>query len=199
MLPFRSGRAGIVSAFAAFLLVVLLSCAVIASDKKSSKSEAKKPGATTTPAPQKKPVRPKSEEGIKDVPIPEGHDAKGLTLPDYDLQGRLRGKLQAGVTRKLDAENVEFHGVRFTTFIPETEAPNLDITVDTAVFNLKTQILTSNVRSTVKRSDFEVSGDRMRFEMLTRQSTIEGNVKMIVHGKTRPSSEQEPTPQQQPQ
>jgi hypothetical protein len=199
MLPFRSGRAGIVSAFAAFSLVVLLSCAVIAADKKSSKSEAKKPAVTPTPAPQKKPARPKPEEGIKDVPIPEGHDAKGLTLPDYDLQGRLRGKLQAGVTRKLDAENVEFHGVRFTTFIPETEAPNLDITVDTAVFNLKTQVLTSNARSTVKRSDFEVSGDRMRFEMLTRQSTIEGNVKMIVHGKARTPSEQEPSQSPSPQ
>jgi len=197
MLPFRSGRAGIVSAFAAFSLVVLLSCAVIAADKKSSKSEAKKPAATATPSSQKKPARPKPGEGIKDVPIPEGHDARGLTLPDYDIQGRLRGKLQAGVTRRLDPENIEFHSVRFTTFIPETETPNLDITVDTAVFNLKTQILTSNVRSTVKRSDFEVSGDTMRFEMLTRQSTIEGNVKMIVHGKTRTPSEQEP--QKQPQ
>jgi Lipopolysaccharide-assembly, LptC-related len=196
MLPFRSGRAGIVSAVAAFSLLILLSCAVVAADKKSSRSEPKKSPATTTPASQKKPTRPKPEEGIKDVPIPEGHDARGLTLPDYDIQGRLRGKLQAGVTRRLDPENVEFHGVRFTTFIPETEAPNLDITVDTAVFNLKTQVLTSNVRSTVKRSDFEVSGDRMRFEMLTRQSTIEGNVKMIVHGKARTPSEQE---QQQPQ
>jgi len=196
MLPFRSGRAGIVSAFAAFSLVVSLSCAVIAADKKLSKSEAKKPAGTATPAPQKKAARPKPAEGIKDVPIPEGHDARGLILPEYDTQGRLRGKLQAGVTRRLDAENVEFHGVRFTTFIPETEAPNLDVTVDTAVFNLKTQVLTSNVRSTVKRSDFEVSGDRMRFEMLTRQSTIEGNVKMIVRGKERTPSEQEPQPQQ---
>jgi lipopolysaccharide export system protein LptC len=87
--------------------------------------------------------------------------------------------------------------VKFTTYIPETEAPNLDISVDTAVFNLKTQVLTSNVRSTVKRADFEVSGDHMRFEMLTRQSTIEGNVKMIVRGKMRTPGEEQP--QQQPQ
>ena len=196
MLPFRSGRAGIVSAFAAFSLVVSLSCVVIAAEKKSSKSEPKKQAATPTPAPHKKPARPKPEEGIKDVPIPEGHDARGLILPEYDTQGRLRGKLQAGVTRRLDPENVEFRGVKFTTFIPETGASNLDISVDTAVFNLKTQVLTSNVRSTVKRSDFEVSGDHMRFEMLTRQSTIEGNVKMIVHGKMRTPSEEQP---QQPQ
>src|SRR2546423_2585555 len=189
MLPFRSGRAGFISAVAAFSLVISLSCAVLAAEKKSSKSEGKKtptPAATVTPA---KKSRPKPEEGLKDVPITEGHDAKGLVLPDYDVQGRLRGKLQAGVTRRVDAENLEFQSVRFTTLIPETEAPNLDISVDKAVFNIKTQVLTSNVRSTVKRADFEVVGDSMRFEMLTRQSTLEGNVKMIVRGKARTPSE----------
>jgi len=190
MLPFRSGRAGFVSALAAFSLVILLCCVALGAEKKSSKSEGKK---TPTPAaiiaPPKK-SRPKPDEGIKDVPIPEGHDAKGLVLPEYDIQGRLRGKLQAGVTRRLDAQNVEFQGVKFTTYVPETETPNLDITVDKAVFNLKTQVLTSNVRATVKRSDFEISGDSMRFEMLTRQSTIEGNVKMIVRGKARTPNEQ---------
>jgi lipopolysaccharide export system protein LptC len=186
MLPFRSGRAGIVSAAAAFSLLVLLSCAVVAADKKVPKSDQK----TATPAANKKPSRPKPEEGIKDVPITEGHDAKGLVLPDFDTDGKLRGKLQAGVTRRLDTENIEFQGVKFTTFIPETEKPNLQISVDKAVFNLKTQVLTSNVRSTVKRDDFEVSGDTMRFEMVTRQSTLEGNVKMIVRGKARTPGEE---------
>jgi Lipopolysaccharide-assembly, LptC-related len=192
MLPFRSGRAGIVSALAAFSLVILLSGVVVAADKKSPKSGGKTPTPTAAPHPNKKPQRPKPEEGIKDVPITQGHDAKGLILPDFDIQGRLRGKLQAGVTRRLDDQNVEFQTVKFTTFIPETEKPNLDITVSTAVFNLKTQVLTSNARATVKRSDFEVSGDSMRFEMLTRQSTLEGNVKMIVRGKARTPGEQPP-------
>jgi hypothetical protein len=43
----------------------------------------------------------------------------------------------------------------------------------------------------VKREDFEVSGDTMRFEMVTRQSTLEGNVKMIVRGKARTPGEAE--------
>src|SRR5438477_7211845 len=170
MLPFRSGGAGFVSVLAAFSLVILLSCAVGAAEKKPSKSERKKPTQAATPTPTKK-TRPKPEEGLKDVPITEGHDAKGLVLPEYDIEGRLRGKLQAGVTRRLDAQNVEFQGVKFTTFFPETETPNLEIAVDKAEFNIKTQVLTSKVRSTVKRSDFEISGDSMQFEMLTRQST----------------------------
>jgi hypothetical protein len=186
MLPFRSGRAGIVGAVTAFLLPGLLTCGVVAAEKKGSKPETKSPTPVVT-APQKK-VRPKPEEGIKDVPITQGHDAKGLILPDFDILGHLRGRLEAGTTRRLDDQNIEFKGVKFVTYVPETETPNLQISVDTAVFNLKTQVLTSNVRSTVKRADFEVTGDSMRFEMLTRQSTLEGNVKMIVRGKTRPAA-----------
>ena len=187
MLPFRSGRAGIVSAVAALFVLILLSCAVGAADKKASKSDEKSPG----PVPIiKKPTRPKPEEGIKDVPITEGHDAKGLVLPDFDRLGRMRGKLQAGVTRRLDEEHIEFKGVKFTTFIPETEKPNLEISVDKAVLNLKTQVLTSDVRSTVKREDFEAAGDTMRFEMVSRLSTLEGNVKVVVRGKARTPGEE---------
>ncbi|HEY2139415.1 MAG TPA: hypothetical protein VGH00_04990 [Chthoniobacterales bacterium] len=185
MLPFRSGRAGIASAFTALLLLIFLTCAVFAAEKKAPKSQGKSPTPTPTAAPKKKVSRPKPEEGIKDVPITAGHDAKGLVVPDYDLQGRLRGKLQAGVTRRLDDQNIEFEGVKFTTFTPETQTPDLEISMNKSVFNLKTQLLTSNVRSTVKRSDFEVSGDSMKFEMLTRLGTLEGNVKMVVRGKAR--------------
>ena len=190
MLPFRSGRAGIISAASAFSLLVFLACAVVAAEKKAPKSETKSPTPAASAAPKKK-SRPKPEEGIKDVPITSGHDAKGLVLPDFDIQGRLRGKLQAGVTRRLDDQNIEFLGVKFTTFVPETETPDLEISMDKSVFNLKTQVLTSSVRSTVKRTDFEVTGDTMKFEMLTRQGTLEGNVKMVVRGKAR-TPEEEP-------
>lgn len=191
MLPFRSGRAGIVGARFAFFLVISVACAVMAADKKAPKSEGKT-GASATPSAPKKVSRPKPEEGIKDVPITQGHDAKGLVLPDFDFTGRLRGKLQAGVTRRLDHENVEFQGVKFTMFKPETEKPDLEITMNTSVFNIKTQVLTSNVPATVKRADFEVTGDTMKFEMLTRLGTLEGNVRMIVRGKARaPGNESE--------
>jgi hypothetical protein len=191
MLPFRSGRAGIVSAFSAFLLLIFLACVVAGADKKAPKSDAKSSAPSASATPKTKAARPKPEEGIKDVPIASGHDAKGLVLPDFDRNGRLRGKLSAGVTRRLDDQNIEFQAVKFTTFLPETETPDMEISMSTSVFNLKSQILTSNVRSTVKRSDFEAAGDSMKFEMVSRQGTLEGNVKMVVRGKAR-TPEDEP-------
>jgi len=187
MLPFRSGRAGISRALTAFLVLALLTCAVVAAEKKGPKPEV----TATIAAPLKK-ERPRPEEGVRNVPIATGHDAKGLVLPDFDLLGRLRGKLEAGVTKRLDEENIEFKGVKFTTFVPDTQTPDMEINMKTSVFNLKTQILTSEVRTTVKRSDFEIAGDTMKFEMISRQGTLAGNVKMIVRGKARaPGNEPE--------
>jgi hypothetical protein len=175
MLPFRSGRARS-SGASAFLLLALLNCAALAGEKTSPAETAVK---------SKPKARPKPEEGVINIPIATGHDAKGLVLPDFDLKGHLRGKLEAGVTKRLDDEHVEFRGVKFTTFIPETETPDLEIIMSTSVFNLKTQVLNSSERTTVKRSDFEIAGDKMEFEMLTRKSTLTGNVKMVVRGKGR--------------
>ncbi len=176
MLPFRSGRAGFSRASSAFLLLALFSCAALAGEKVAAPEVAAK---------SKPKARPKPEEGVTNIPIAAGHDAKGLVLPDFDLKGHLRGKLEAGVTKRLDDDRVEFKGVKYTTFTSEKETPDLEIIMTTSVFNLKTQVLTSSERTTVKRSDFEIAGDKMQFEMLTRKSTLAGNVKMVVHGKAR--------------
>jgi hypothetical protein len=174
MLPFRSGRAGFSGASSVFLFFILVTCAAFAAEKIA------KPEPTGKSKPK---ARPKAEEGVTNIPIATGHDARGLVLPDFDHLGRLRGKLEAGVTKRLDDERVEFSGVKFVTFAPETEKPDLEILMRTSVFNLKTQVLNSSERTTVKRSDFEIAGDTMQFEMLSRIGTLDGNVKMVVRGK----------------
>ena len=45
------------------------------------------------------------------------------------------------MTKRLDDENIEFQGVKFTTFLPDTQTPDLEIVMKTSVFNLKTQVL----------------------------------------------------------
>ncbi|HKP01996.1 MAG TPA: hypothetical protein VJU77_01420 [Chthoniobacterales bacterium] len=189
MLPFRSGRAGISSAACVFFVLALLTCAVLAAEKKGPKASSKAASPSPTAALAKKP-RPKPEEGMRDVPLATGHDAKGLVLPDFDLLGRMRGKLEAGVTKRLDEQNIEFEGVKFTTFMPETQAPDLEVITRTSTLNLKTQVLKSKERTVVKRADFEIVGDTMEFEMLTRQGTLAGNVKMVVRGKARTPREE---------
>ena len=140
-----------------------------------------------TPAPgpvSGSPTPSKSQEGLTNIPIAKGYDAKGLVLPQFDLKGRLRGKLEAGITTRLDDDRVQFKGVKYTTFT-EAEALDLEITMSSSIFNLKTQMLNSSERTTVKRADFEIAGDTMQFEMNSRKGVLEGNVKMVVRGKAR--------------
>jgi hypothetical protein len=172
MLPFRSGRTGFPGASSALFLVVLLSCAAFAAEKTKPGKAAAKP-ATPTPA------QPK--EGLTSVPLPVGRDARGLVLPIFDLLGHIRGRLEAGVAKRLDNENVQFQTVKFTTFTPE-ETPELEISVTDSIFNLKTQMLSSSERSTVKRADFEIVGDKMQFDLVARQGKLSGHVKMVIKG-----------------
>ena len=178
MLPFGRARAGFSGASFALLLVIVMTCVALAGSPSAT------PG-TEAKAKAKSKERPKGDEGLKDIPIATGYDAKGLVLPEFDHEGRLRGRLEAGITRRLDEERVEFKSVKFTTFTPETEKPDLEIVMSTSVFNLKTQVLNSSEKTTIKRADFEIVGDTMQFEMISRQGTLDGNVKMVVHGKTR--------------
>jgi hypothetical protein len=175
MLPFPSGRTRFSGASSALLFVIILSCVSLAGE----------PTPTRSPdGGAKHKERPKSEEGLTNIPIAKGYDAKGLVLPEFDRKGRLRGRLEAGVTRRLDDDHVQFNNVKYTTFT-ENEAQDMEIVMTTSILNLKTQILNSSERTTVKRADFEIAGDTMQFEMVSRTGVMEGNVKMVVRGKAR--------------
>src|ERR1700724_32995 len=93
------------------------------------------------------------EESLTNIPLPIGHEAKGLVLPDFDSDGHLRGKFEAGTARRLDQEHVRFNTLKITTFTPESK-PDLTIEMSESIFDLKTRILSSNDRTTVRRADF---------------------------------------------
>ena len=64
------------------------------------------------------------------------------------------------------------------------EKPDLEIDMTTSILDLKTRVLSSQERTTVKRADFELTGNSMEFNTSTREGTLVGDVKMIVHGRS---------------
>jgi len=44
--------------------------------------------------------------------LPVGHDAKGLVLPDFDVEGRLRGKFVAGSAKRVDENHIDFNDLK---------------------------------------------------------------------------------------
>jgi hypothetical protein len=42
------------------------------------------------------------EQSLTNIPLPIGHEAKGLVLPDFDLEGHLRGRFEARSHRRIE-------------------------------------------------------------------------------------------------
>lgn len=123
------------------------------------------------------------EPSLTNIPLPIGHEAKGLVLPDFDTEGRLRGKFEAGTAHRIDLEHVGFEDLKITTYTPQSEV-DLQINMHTSVLDLKTRILSSQERTTIKRSDFNIAGDSVQFDTNAKTGRLIGNVKMVITDKS---------------
>src|SRR3712207_6132873 len=109
MLPFRSGRFRATGASAlVFSFAVVCFAAAIA--------------GAQSPAPKERPARgegKKKAAAPAGIPLPIGQEAKGLVLPDFDADGKLRARFEAGTAKRIDADRIQFSALKMTTFTPE--------------------------------------------------------------------------------
>jgi hypothetical protein len=170
MLLFRSDRLHrwrtLASTLSIFLLAIL-SVPLLAKEKGRKKSPSPSPG--TSPG----------EQSLTNIPLPVGHEAKGLVLPDFDADGHLRAKFEAGTARRIDDEHVGFRSLKITTYTLEN-IPDLIIEMTDSVLDLKTRVLASKERTTIKRADFNIAGDSVEFDTNTSTGRLIGNVKMVI-------------------
>ena len=131
------------------------------------------------------------EQSLTNIPLPIGHEAKGLVLPDFDRDGHLRGKFEAGTAHRIDQEHIGFQHLKITTYTPEDQ-PDLKIDMSTSVLDLKTRILSSKERTTIQRADFNVAGDSVEFDTNSKTGRLIGNVKMVITDKSHLTAEPGP-------
>jgi hypothetical protein len=124
------------------------------------------------------------EQSLTNIPLPIGHEAKGLVLPDFDGEGHLRGKFEAGTAHRIDQQHIGFEHLKITTYTPEDQ-PDLKIDMSTSVLDLETRILSSKERTTIQRADFNIAGDSVQFDTNSRTGRLVGNVKMVITDKSR--------------
>src|SRR5215831_7090181 len=173
MLLFRNGPETI-RRWLVWSLLILLPVLISASPVSAqSKGHRKKQAGAATPS-----ISP-GEQTLANIPLPIGHEAKGLVLPDFDSEGHLRGRFEAGTARRIDEGHVSFEHLKITTYTPENQA-DLQIDMHTSVLDLKTRILSSQERTTIQRADFNIVGDSVRFDPNTKTGRLIGNVKMVI-------------------
>jgi hypothetical protein len=180
MLPSRSWRAGRYGAIASLLLIFLFGAAIDSAWAQKNRTKNPRKSPLASPAKSGSPA----EESLTNIPLPVGHDAKGLVLPDFDVEGHLRGRFVAGSARRIDEEQVSFTDLKITTFTEENQN-DLQVNLSTAIFNLKTKILSSKERGTVERADFNIVGDSLGFDTDKRTAHMVGHIKMVIKSNSK--------------
>ena len=126
--------------------------------------------------------KPKSDRKI-DIPIPVGHDAKGLRLPMRNEQGKLQFVLDVEKVRRVDQANVEMHNSVIQTYDDQTGARSAKIEMIDSVMNTETNVLTTHDPVIVSRDDFRLTGDSAVFNTKTRQGKVIKNVRLIIYNR----------------
>ena len=147
---------------------------VFAAKPKSRKNKHLSPTPSASPG----------EQNLTNIPLPVGHEAKGLVLPDFDVEGHLRGRFEAASAKRLDEYHIGFHSLKIITYTPESK-PDLTVELSESILNLKTRILSSNERTIIKRADFDISGDSVEFDTNTHTGKLVGNVKMVITSQSQ--------------
>lgn len=166
-----------------FLAILLLSV-VLGISSLAPYASAQSKGRKGKPRAKAGPSSSPDEQSLTNIPLPIGHEAKGLVLPDFDADGHLRGKFEAGTAHRIDQEHVGFEQLKITTYTPEDQ-PDLRIDMSTSVLDLKTRILSSKTRTTIQRADFNIAGDSVEFDTNSKTGRLIGNVKMVITDKSR--------------
>ncbi|MGE5213747.1 MAG: hypothetical protein ACM3NN_08665 [Nitrospirota bacterium] len=163
---------------AIWVLSVLLGLSIFAPNA-SAQSKGRKGKPRGKAAPSASP----GEQSLTNIPLPIGHEAKGLVLPDFDGDGHLRGKFEAGTAHRIDEGHIGFEQLKITTYTPEDQQ-DLRIDMSTSVLDLKTRVLSSKARTTIQRADFNIAGDSVEFDTNSRTGRLIGNVKMVITDKS---------------
>lgn len=114
------------------------------------------------------------------LPLPVGHEAKGIKLPYFNEEGKLEMNFVIGRAKRVDEHRLEMARVTVEMYDAEG-APEMKIDLPQSVLNLDTRVITSDAPVMIERSDFRIQGEGMRFNTKTRRGELQGKVKMLIY------------------
>ena len=117
------------------------------------------------------------------LPIPIGHDVKGLRVPFRNDEGKMEFRMDIEWARRLDEQNVEMRSSIIQTYDEDTHKPSAKVELKTSVMNMDTNIIVSHEPVVVTREDFRLTGDAMEFNTKTREGRVIGNVRLIIYNR----------------
>jgi len=151
-------------------------------------------GATTVTAEEKSVVKEQGKKGKKDkekdkkegkkdtlsLPIPKDRPQKGVKIPLYNADGKLRMHFTIGVATWVSAEHIKMETLSVQTYSENGEL-ELDMEFPDAMMNVKTKEIATETNVTIRRDDFEISGKKLVYNTETKMGTLSNGVRMLIY------------------
>jgi hypothetical protein len=135
-----------------------------------------------------------SDQGQRiELPVPIGHDVKGLRLPLRNDQGKMDMQFDVETARRLDDQNVEMHTTVIQTYNQQTDKPDAKIYLENSEMNLDTEVIKTNDPVKITRADFLLTADSGVFNSKTRHGVVYGHIHLVIYNRselqTKPGSD----------
>ena len=118
-----------------------------------------------------------------DLPVPIGHEVKGLRVPVRNEEGKMQMQFDMETATRLDDQNIEMHTVTIQTYNEKTGKPDAKIDLQTSMMNLDTNVITTKEPVRITREDFALTADGGEFNSKTRQGRVIGNVHLVIYNR----------------
>lgn len=166
-----------------FVAILAIGASVMAAKKEEKPKEDAKPARAKENA-KKKGKESDAKEGEEkskmSVPLPVGHDAKGLTIPYRDRDGKLQMRFVMELGRRIDPDHLAMKKLLIETF-DDAEAKEMSIDLPESLLDLNTRVISTKNGVTIQRDDFELTGQTMEFNTETKQGRLGGKVRMKIY------------------
>jgi hypothetical protein len=171
------------------IAAVAIGASAIAAEGEAGKAAKPKDGAGKKE--KKAAAEDPAQKSKMNVPLPVGHDAKKLTIPYRDGDGKLQMRFVMELGKRVDADHLAMSKLLIQTF-DDTEAEEMSIDLPDSVLDLNTRVITTKSGVTIKRDDFVISGKTLEFNTETKQGRLGGGVQMKIfnlENETNPQPE----------
>jgi Lipopolysaccharide-assembly, LptC-related len=118
-----------------------------------------------------------------DLPVPIGHEVKGLRVPVRNEEGKMEMRFDMETATRLDEQNVEMHAVTIQTYNQQTGKQDAKIELQTSMMNLDTNVITTKEPIRITREDFVLTADGGEFNSKTRQGKVVRNVHLVIYNR----------------
>jgi len=119
------------------------------------------------------------------VPVPIGHEVKGLRIPVRNEEGKMEMQFDMESAKRINDQDIEMHTTTIQTYDQQTAKPDAKIELKIALMNLDTNVIKTSDPVRVSREDFVLTADGGEFNSKLRQGRVVGNIHLVIYNREK--------------